>query len=248
MRTVNQYYRALNLGGAPAAFLPTDLANLSAWWDFTDFSSLTLVSGNISQVNDKSGNLRHAAQAATASRPLYESAGLLGTYPCASFDGVDDWLEAIYTLATYPFTVFLVTNIGGYSYSHFFSSSRYHYMQSPSGNQAQIRGATTTPLINSTFNIVGNATIYATQLTASNFRMVGTSGGAFDTYDVNADHANAWINADRVFLGRLRVGTLGNVKISECIQYNAALSNSEIIQVFSYLSNKYGGLAVPTTL
>lgn len=48
---------------------PLDIAGCAGWWDPSDTGSVTTVSGAVSQVNDKSGNNRHATQATPANRP-----------------------------------------------------------------------------------------------------------------------------------------------------------------------------------
>jgi hypothetical protein len=48
------------------------------WLDAADASTVTTVSGAVSQWNDKSGNARHATQATAGRRPAYTSSGLNG--------------------------------------------------------------------------------------------------------------------------------------------------------------------------
>jgi hypothetical protein len=61
------------------------------WLDAADASTVTTVSGNVSQWNDKSGNSRHVAQGTAGSRPAYTSAGLNGLN-VITFDGTADHL------------------------------------------------------------------------------------------------------------------------------------------------------------
>lgn len=53
---------------------PLLIRNCQGWYDGSDSSSVTTVSGAVSQWNDKSGNARHAVQATAANRPTYSSA------------------------------------------------------------------------------------------------------------------------------------------------------------------------------
>jgi hypothetical protein len=48
------------------------------WLDAADASTVTTVSGNVSQWNDKSGNARHASQSTPLIRPAYTANGLNG--------------------------------------------------------------------------------------------------------------------------------------------------------------------------
>ena len=60
-------------------FNPLSIAGLEAWWDFADVSSVTLDSGRVSAVTDKSGNGRTAANSTSGStQPDYVAAGRNG--------------------------------------------------------------------------------------------------------------------------------------------------------------------------
>jgi hypothetical protein len=61
------------------------------WLDAADASTVTTVSGAVSQWNDKSGNSRHATQSTAGSRPAYSSTGF-NSLPGVTFDGIDDQL------------------------------------------------------------------------------------------------------------------------------------------------------------
>lgn len=61
--------QARNGGGAPAPWTPANLANLFAWYDPSDLSTITEVSGAVSQYDDKSGNNYHLKQATAADQP-----------------------------------------------------------------------------------------------------------------------------------------------------------------------------------
>lgn len=79
-----------NLGGYSAS----DILGLAPalWIDFSDASTVTTVSGNISQVNDKSGNGLNYTQGTVANRPGYPSAVQNGLN-VARFDGGNDRLS-----------------------------------------------------------------------------------------------------------------------------------------------------------
>jgi len=54
------------------------MISTALWLDAADASTVTLVSGAVSQWNDKSGNNRNATQATVGNRPTYTSAALNG--------------------------------------------------------------------------------------------------------------------------------------------------------------------------
>jgi hypothetical protein len=67
------------------------LISTALWLDAADASTVTTVSGAVSQWNDKSGNARNATQSTAGNRPTYTSAGQNGLN-VLTFDGTDDWL------------------------------------------------------------------------------------------------------------------------------------------------------------
>lgn len=79
-------------GPATSAWTPASLANLFAWYDTSDYSTITESGGAVSQWNDKSGNARHISQATAANKPTYSATALAGTQPGFTYDG-GDWLE-----------------------------------------------------------------------------------------------------------------------------------------------------------
>ena len=50
-------------------FSPTQIGGCSLWLDAADTNSITLNGSNVSQWNDKSGNVRHMFQPTTANQP-----------------------------------------------------------------------------------------------------------------------------------------------------------------------------------
>ncbi|MBT8038211.1 MAG: InlB B-repeat-containing protein, partial [Verrucomicrobiae bacterium] len=62
------------------------------WLDADDASTFTLNGGNVEEWRDKSGNSRHAGQAATNSQPANTASGLDGKH-VVTFDGSSDYLN-----------------------------------------------------------------------------------------------------------------------------------------------------------
>jgi hypothetical protein len=67
------------------------LISTELWLDAADASTVTTVSGAVSQWNDKSGNARNAAQSILGSRPTYTSNALNGL-PVLTLDGTDEYM------------------------------------------------------------------------------------------------------------------------------------------------------------
>ena len=66
---------SLTTSAGPVLWTPAQVpsSTLWIWQDYSDLASLTLVSGAISQVNDKSGNGNHYIQNTAANRPLSQT-------------------------------------------------------------------------------------------------------------------------------------------------------------------------------
>ena len=61
-----------------SGFNPKSISGLAAWWDASDASTITTVSGVVSQWNDKSGNSLNATQTTANNRPSNSTETLNG--------------------------------------------------------------------------------------------------------------------------------------------------------------------------
>ena len=129
-----------------ATWTPSALPGLTAWYDFSDETTLFTDAGStqvtadadlIYQANDKSGSGNHVVQATAASRPLYKT-GIQNNLSIARFDGADDFLLDTFTLVQ-PFSVFIVW----YSPDADVPSGDYLF-SSATGNRALYSDATNT--------------------------------------------------------------------------------------------------------
>lgn len=75
-------------------------ASLTAWYDPSDASTVTLNGNTVAQLADKSGNNVPVTQGTQASQPLYAQ-GVINGRPALRFDGIDDRLQR----STKPFTL-----------------------------------------------------------------------------------------------------------------------------------------------
>lgn len=85
---------------------PPVTANMTGRWDPSVSSSVTLSSGQVSQLNDLSGNGRHMVQATSANQPTYTTAGKNGLNTM-TFGG-NDYLTPASTWSQTFMTFFIV--------------------------------------------------------------------------------------------------------------------------------------------
>lgn len=85
-------------------FDPSLVGTLTAWYDFSDSSTLTLVNGLISSITNKSGAAPTLSQSVEANRPTI---GKINGRTAAEFDGANDLLQASGTVQSFG-TMFVV--------------------------------------------------------------------------------------------------------------------------------------------
>ena len=79
------------VGGLTELWTPARITT-ALWLDAADASTITTVSGAVSEWRDKSGNGRNASQVTSGVRPTY-SATNFNSKACLSFDGFDDFMS-----------------------------------------------------------------------------------------------------------------------------------------------------------
>jgi hypothetical protein len=100
------------------AYIPTQL-----WLDSSDISTITTISGALSQWNDKSGSSNNFTQSTSSQRPLYSSS-VLNSLAGILFDGVDDYLQStVINTQTTNTSVFIVSspfslNVKGHTFKN----------------------------------------------------------------------------------------------------------------------------------
>jgi hypothetical protein len=100
------------LFGGPKLWRPTEIST-ALWLDAEDTSTITLNGSTVSQLADKSGNGRNAAQATATAQPTYNATGI-NSKPSLIFDGVDDSLSTVANLGISGnslFTIVAVHNV-----------------------------------------------------------------------------------------------------------------------------------------
>lgn len=213
-------------------FNPKSIANLAAWYDFNDSSTITISTG-ISSVTDKSGNGRALSQTTPNNQPTWNSAGLNGK-GIASFDGLNDRLTASFTLAQ-PITTFLVgkfnTTTGGQTMLDGATGNRMRVFVNSAtqigfyaGNQINRTPSSVTAW--HVFEVIWDGVNYLVGLNSAGTNVGGTIGTA---------------SPGGVALGAFGVsgGDNANCSVASLLVYTRALSATERSSVRKWLGTLY---------
>jgi hypothetical protein len=218
------------------------LLTTALWLDAADASTVTTVSGNVSQWNDKSGNGRNASQATSADRPVYVASSVNGL-PCVEFQATNQILSTSYTLSTsniYHFDVVKrLATLGaqGSIFGYQISGNRQFAGFRDNSNLWFGSGDTTLSVVaaNSSAN---TAHIFAYQLVGST-----TAGLRFNGSIARSVQAfTGTCGGGTMVVGEGGgTGALGSIiGVSERITVNASISLSDIQKVEGYLAHKWG--------
>ena len=177
-------------------------ANISTalWLDANDASTITTVSGAVSQWNDKSGNGRNATQATAGSRPAYSSTGF-NSRPGITFDGTDDWMT-----------------VGGSS----ISGSGYHYAMviRPNANAISSVNGDAVFWLRNSYDFNGFLHILFRSNIASKFRSFISSDGNVGSLNIQYLTSNATATEQIVTFGGMQT----NLWLNGTLQANASSS------------------------
>lgn len=238
---------------------PANLPNLALWLDPADPSTLTLVSGAVSEWRDKSGAGRSVSQATPANRPAYSATSLNGR-PGLTFDGGNDGL--------FNLSAAMLRNLGAATIA---GVSRRTANTAIPGTVAAIATATNITRANLAYRLPGavgeGVAVGGRRLDADSLQAVGPN--AFNSnYAINIgvwDYANATLtlfengvqSGTRVFqtpgltpndggalhIGQDATGTGGflNGEIGDVFIQHTALSAADRQRLEGFLAHKYWG-------
>jgi len=231
--------RMMRFGGG---FSPASNPGLALWLDPSDSSSVTLDTGKVSQVADKSGNSRHFSQATAANRPTIASAAINGLDTLAHAAGTAQYLEGPSLSALSEGEAFIVVQLDpGYDSGsalglwHFGSPGDSGYFPFSDGTVYDSFGSTTRRTVGDPAPTLTSPRCFSVISTASEFT------ASLDGAELFTDPTNT-VGWDTVsYIGRN--GTIGNGlvgKIAEVIVYGQRLTATERNRVKAYLNAKWG--------
>jgi hypothetical protein len=229
---------------AAGGFNPKRLAGLSAWYDATVASSITLVSDYVSQWSDLSGAGHHLTQSVEADRPAL---GTISGKTAIDLDGSNDYLSNAAAPSGWEFgtivcvherdgggnqclygIVTAANNIMAGSLNNFFNE--YRSNAGANGTVGRSGGTATAGTQRLLTHTSDNTSVYG--LRVSGEAVAGTNAGLFS--NVVGTYLGARNSA------ALGLGLFWTGKVGEFIIYNRVLSASEITKVEQYLAAKWG--------
>jgi hypothetical protein len=212
------------------------------WLDAADASTVTTVSGNVSQWNDKSGNGRNASQATSADRPVYVASSVNGL-PCVEFQATNQILSTSYTLPTsniYHFDVVKrLATLGAQGSAFGYQIGLNRQFAGFRDNSNLWFGSGNTSLFFSASNSSANtAHIFAYQLvgsTTAGLRFNGSIARSVQEFTGTCGGGTMVVGEGG---GTSPLGSI--IGVSERITVNASISLSDIQKVEGYLAHKWG--------
>ncbi len=228
-----------------SGFNPKRLAGLSAWYDATVASSITLTSGFVSQWNDLSGTGHHLTQSVEADRP---GTGTISGKTAIDFDGSNDYLSNAVAPAGFTYgTIFCVhsfDNAGGNQvlYTILAAGNETMAVSKHTGGEYRNNAGASGSVARSG----GTAVINTPRLTTNTFDS-GTSAHAYrlDGAEQTGTTGGFFSNIAGTWLGARNSATFGltlflDGQVGEWVIYNRVLSASEVAKVEAYLAAKWG--------
>jgi hypothetical protein len=253
----------LGIFGSQRGFSPASIANLKAWYDAADTSSISLSGSAVTQWNDKSGNAYNLTQGTAARRPS-SGVNTLNSKNVVTFDG-NDVLQAS-TESNWTF----LNNSGGATifFTAYYDTSAVQTMiYDTSTSTTGAVGVTTFRGSNDklgAFVVYGSGGNYVSldsnlptltdatafywsmksdnnNATAANRIKVRLNGGAEVGANSSTNAPSASAPAQPLFLGSYdSAGSQGfQGRIAELIMYSGILSETDISAVNAYLAEKW---------
>lgn len=245
--------RRRRMGGV--AFLPSSIANLSAWWR-ADLGIVKDGSDRVSVWNDQSG-IFHLSQTTGADQTLWVD-GVIGGHPIVRGDGVSDYIRRTvsdFLIADTGGSLFVVSVQSGNARlfgtadegtSNFVlvcdtlgtgGTPRISTTQG-SGTQVNVRGSTDVNDSNPHYiSYESDNSNYFIRVDGADESLTESVGGADD-----GDWFDAVLNRDNITLGAIETTASFETEqdIAEMFFYSGKVSVSDRTRIETYLSDRYG--------
>lgn len=234
--TENFVPKITSTGGVYTLPVPQTIPGLALWLDASDAGSITLDgSNNVSRWRDKSGNGRHAAQGSAANRPAY-SLNAVNGLNAITLDGTNDVMAGPQLIASDGnYTMFgVVRKLTNTSLAYFTSG--------PCGLAIGVNGYSDRPgflVADVTFVYEANPLSANTTICQSVRRQSGVFSYKRGASSLSSSLTPTNYSAGYI-IGTHAGGYFQNQIICELLYYSTALSDSQITQIETYLTQKWG--------
>jgi hypothetical protein len=231
------------LGGLGGGILWTPAQISTALWlDAADSSTITTVSGGVSQWDDKSGNNRHSTQAVVVNRPAYTANGLANknvvTFHAASSTRLLSTLSAVSLIES----AFLVANVSSAN-----TGIQTLLASSATGGRQFRVSSTTASFLAQASSLLGASSVNAPKDTATVFNLQYTNGGLSSSFFFNGSPAGTSSAGNAVSgAGNTAIGAQGGGGealtgyIAEIVVLQFLPSTATRQQLEGYLAHKWG--------
>jgi len=223
-------------GGGAAAFTPTDIDDLQAWWDFSDEDTITKVDDRISQVDDKSGNDHHLTQSTSSLKPLWEES-IKNNLDIGNFTD-SRLMKASWIALTQPNTIagavkMPISNTDQKNICDVYDNAEGGSGGGFANDDTQKLAIFSASNVKFTDIGFGNVWAYFCNIYggSADLRMNGSSLVTGDSGTV--DNNGMTVSNHRTS------NTYGNILCGELIVYNQAVSGSDLSDLETYLSEKW---------
>jgi hypothetical protein len=248
-------YWANGKRGSKNFLLPNEVANLSIWYDVSDLSTITKDGGTgaVSQLDDKSGNLKHLTQATSGSQPIWTANQFKGFDVIRFTAGnshhlsnltntiqANDFFAVIKPLSSGPNNGTMYSSFTQASSSNYFSC---YWFLTGTYLQTNSRFSTSFVLNDNVITDTDGGTIMNNyQINVGNSKINTSQKTDFILSGLSESTARAFA------LGRLRTVTTalyGSFDFLELFAYTTPVSDDDRVKLWQYLSDKYS-LTKPT--
>lgn len=244
----------IGTGSAALPFTPADIADLYAWWDPSDESTITEdVANAVTSIDDISGNGNTLSQATEADRP---STGLvtIGGLNAMAFDGSDSYLEAALTGLGADCTILQVVQVfSGHAFSCTLSFDATNDFQIQAQNNGQFWGEFSGAGLGSDANCMLDANSVALPLVLTHRAELNSGITCFENITQQAGTSPYTSAFDSSLTMRMAANRPNNQKSEmysgETIIYDRALTPTELLNVQAYLCDKWKmALVIPSDI
>jgi hypothetical protein len=235
-------------------FVPTDIAGLKLWLDFSDITTLYTDSAKTTPVTadddvigaaeDKSGNGKDATQAVTAKKYIYKT-GIQNGLSIGRSNAVDDEMEFPATIiGTGARTVFIVMKND--------NAANAVGIIDLNGQANGGNGGNYDMTAEIAVRVIAGATTYDTALAQNVFSLISISNGAGETVGATVCHLNSALlgvssagtraintAADGGKLGNTPIGGVFDGDYCEALVYDTQLSVANRQAVETYFNDKW---------